>query len=394
VTPRRSTDREPTAPSMVLDDFAGHPHTFDLAAALSELGIDVTYQYCADDPGPKGARPIEGLAINPVTLPSGFAKYSAARRIRDELRYGWRSSRRMPRRADVVLSCNMPVLSGFVELIAAKVRRQRFVVWWQDRQGGLARASGGGELVARGLELAERFLLRAADGVIAISPDFAEEARRVRRDPSTVLLQPNWGTIGRIDVMPRHTEWRREHGIDEETVFLYTGTMGRKHDPRLLVAISERFAGDPSIMVVACCSGEGTAVLRAAEASHPNLRVLPLVDQGSYPAALGAADVLVGLLERDASAHSIPSKVLTYLCAGRPILVAASEDNLVAITVQNAAAGWVVPPEAEAVADAAEAIVGDAEQRRKAGEAGRRYAEENFDITAISQRFSDFLFER
>ena len=37
---------------------------------------------------------------------------------------------------------------------------------------------------------------------------------------------------------------------------------------------------------------------------------------------LASADVLVALLETDAGAFSVPSKVLTSLSAGRPILAA------------------------------------------------------------------------
>ena len=37
-------------------------------------------------------------------------------------------------------------------------------------------------------------------------------------------------------------------------------------------------------------------------------------------ATLGSADILLGLLEPEATAFSIPSKVLSYMSAGRPIV--------------------------------------------------------------------------
>jgi colanic acid biosynthesis glycosyl transferase WcaI len=377
--------------AILLDDFAGHPHTFDLATELVAEGHQVTYHYCADDPGPKGARADAGPTVTPVALPRGFSKYSAAKRARDELEYGWRSARATTDRVDVVVVSNMPILAGLVHLAFARARRQRFILWWQDRQGGLARASGASELIARALDSLERALVRAADGVVAISPGFADEARSVRGRRGGVLLQPNWGTLGRIDVLPRNNQWRTQQGLDDAFVFLYTGTLARKHDPRLLLAISSELATEPSVRVVACCSGEGAEMLRAALPHHSNLDLLPLVEPDEYPMALATADVLVGLLEHDASGHSTPSKVLTYLCAGRPILLAAPEDNLAALTVHHAEGGWVVTPDADSVAGAARDILTDTDRRLRAGENARRYAEASFDIARIGTKFARFV---
>ena len=65
--------------------------------------------------------------------------------------------------------------------------------------------------------------------------------------------------------------------------------------------------------------GMGEARLResAARAALPNLRLLPFQPIDHYPDVLGAADVLVALLEPTAGTF-VPSKVLSYLCAGRP----------------------------------------------------------------------------
>ena len=44
-----------------------------------------------------------------------------------------------------------------------------------------------------------------------------------------------------------------------------------------------------------------------------NLRVLPFQPFEELPNVLGAADVLIALLEGDAGEFSVPSKVLSYL---------------------------------------------------------------------------------
>ena len=62
------------------------------------------------------------------------------------------------------------------------------------------------------------------------------------------------------------------------------------------------------------------------------------------PDVLGSADVLVAILEADAGVFSVPSKVLSYFCAGRPVLLAVPRENLAAKIVVESGAGLVVEP--------------------------------------------------
>lgn len=84
----------------------------------------------------------------------------------------------------------------------------------------------------------------------------------------------------------------------------------------------------------------------------------------------------------------MPSKTLSYLCAGRALLVAAPAQNEAARVVQRAGAGLVVSPDdpAEFIA-AAERLLANRELCAQLGTNGRRYAEENFSIRKTADRF-------
>ena len=60
---------------------------------------------------------------------------------------------------------------------------------------------------------------------------------------------------------------------------------------------------------------------------------------------LATADVAVAVIEPDAAAFSVPSKVQSYLCAGRAVLLAAPAANLASRVVRAQGAGVVVEPE-------------------------------------------------
>jgi colanic acid biosynthesis glycosyl transferase WcaI len=84
--------------------------------------------------------------------------------------------------------------------------------------------------------------------------------------------------------------------------------------------------------------------------------------------------------------------VLTYLCAGRPLLVSVGRDNLAARVVERSGGGIVVPAsDGAALVDAAEELLGSEARRNELGRRARAYAEATFDVEAIAERFEAVL---
>src|SRR5262249_41848517 len=122
------------------------------------------------------------------------------------------------------------------------------------------------------------------------------------------------------------------------------------------------------------------------------LRVLPYQAFGSYSDVLGAADVLIAVLERDAGTFSVPSKVLSYLCSGRPIVLSAPPENLASRIVSRANAGYAVPVEdVQGFVGAIKELLDNPAKRTALGRNGRAYAEETFNIGRIADRFGGII---
>jgi len=58
-----------------------------------------------------------------------------------------------------------------------------------------------------------------------------------------------------------------------------------------------------------------------------NLVVFPYQPLDRYAEVLASGDVLLGILNADAGVYSVPSKILSNLCAGRPILFSMPEED-------------------------------------------------------------------
>ncbi len=171
-----------------------------------------------------------------------------------------------------------------------------------------------------------------------------------------------------------------------------------KHDPEILAALAERLSErDPEARVVVVSQGPGADYLGAVrqERGLSALQLLPFQPFEDMPDVLASASVLAAVLEPEAGAFSVPSKVLTYLCAGRPVLLSIPPENLAARIVAREKAGAVVSPgDTEAFVRAGLVLLDDEPASAMAGESARAYAERAFDIDAIADRFERILVGR
>jgi glycosyltransferase involved in cell wall biosynthesis len=295
-------------------------------------------------------------------------------------------------RPEAVLTSNVPLLSLLLISGAVRLRRTRWVLWLQDVQTGLANQSlsGGARVVGRVLGLIERSLVRRADAVVVIDDDFVTAVLEAGAARPTVIR--NWAVIDDLPVGSKDNAWAREHGLDpERLVFLYAGTLGRKHPPELLAALADEL---PEAQVVVVSEGVGAEWL-AEERSRrrlDNLVLVPFQPHDQLAKVLASADVLVAVLDAGAGAFSVPSKVLSYLCAGRAVLLAMPWENGAAKVVgREASAGLVVTPDVDAVRAAARRLADDPALRQRFASAGRAYAEATFAVDVKAAEFDAIL---
>jgi putative colanic acid biosynthesis glycosyltransferase WcaI len=108
---------------------------------------------------------------------------------------------------------------------------------------------------------------------------------------------------------------------------------------------------------------------------------------------LGSGDVLVVLLEQDAGAFSVPSKTLSYLCAGRPVLGLMPSENLAAKLITSVD-GLVLAPSVNSLDEAVawtDALLDDPGRSADLGARARALAEQQFSLPASADRFEAVL---
>lgn len=388
---------------IVVHDYAGHSFPISLSRELAESGHTVLHLYCGTVTSPRGAVDAQPnvagpLTIRPISHRRQFQKYQPLTRLRQEREYGRLAAREVEAfRPDVVISANTPLVSQATLLRTTRRSRAAFVFWLQDLLGigvsnVLARRLGRiGRFLAYPLVALERMMLRKSDAVIAIAGDFISTLPASVRTADTTFVIENWAPLADVPLRPRENEWRRTILADEDAMVLYAGTLGRKHDPRLLLELARSAATDDAMRVVVISEGPGAEWLKASAKTaglRRHLLVLPFQPYELVPDVMAAADLALVLLEGDASRFSVPSKTLTYLSAGRPIVAAVPRENLAARIVERVGAGVVVPPgDGPAFTAAVRRVLGKSEFARAMSAAGRAYATAAFDVVDIAEKF-------
>lgn len=386
---------------IVIHDYPGHAFPVQLSRQLARQGHDVWHVWSADIEAPRG--PLsrqpgdpDNFHLCPISLGRPLPKYNLVKRFFAERSYA-RAFCRMAAawEPDVLLSNPSPFIQGPL-LRWSRRHRVQFISWLQDIyylpiRDVLKRKFGPfAPVVTQAIKMYEMHILRRSDHVIVIADAFREFLLRQKIDPARITVIPNWAILEDVPLLPKENGWAQQKGVSDSFVYLYAGTLGLKHNPRILADLAQN---QPDAKVIVISQGLGREFLEK-EVRKNGLSNLILMDYQPFeqlPDVLAAADVLVALLEPSAGGFSVPSKILNYFCAGRPVLGAIPLENAAARSIVEAGAGLVVAPDdTDGFLAAAQRLRAEAKQVSM-GHSGRVYAEKMFDIERICGHFSDLF---
>jgi glycosyltransferase involved in cell wall biosynthesis len=386
---------------IIVHDYAGHPFQVQLSRELAKRGHAVLHLYCGSTHTPQAElRQREGDAdfeVHGISLSKRIPKTNFLQRLQLERQYGPALIAECEQfRPDFVISANTPSIPQ--ARLARWCERQevRLVSWIQDIYGLAAYRLLGkklpvvGHLVGQYFIWLDKLSARKSDALVLIADDFGDVFKRWGIDPARLHTIHNWAPLEDMPVRPRDNAWSRNNNISSGLRFVYSGTLAMKHNPALLLELAHMLDKNDSGELVVVSEGSGVEWLaeQAANKELSALRCLGFQPFEDLPDVLGSADVLVAILEADAGVFSVPSKVLSYLCAGRPLLLAVPKENLAAKIVMDCGAGLVVEPtDLPGFCAAAQRLIDSPPLREKLGSAARQYAESHFDIHQIGDQF-------
>lgn len=283
-------------------------------------------------------------------------------------------------RADIYLYVGAQPAVAEATALVARIRRRPWVAKVADLAVNAGAAVGiiRHPAVVHLLRTVEYTIYGRADTVLVLTEGYAEELTRHGLPSRKLHIVRDSEDMAGLKPTTSRRETRQRHGLDpDRPLITHIGGIGRKQGLRVAVqAASDDQTGACWLFV-----GDGPdrpAIERAAPAGR--MRFLPFVSQPELADLLAASDVALLTQRRRVIESVIPSKLITYMAAGLPVVASVHTRSEAARLIRRSGCGLVVEPEApDSLRVAIGELLADPDLRRQLGAAGRAFAESEFD---------------
>ena len=330
-------------------------HLTDLAEGLAARGHEITV-LCSRNPYTGGGPAFpkqehhKGVVIHRVAT-LGYGKRSGIKgRMLDYLSFHFMAllkGVRLPS-PDVVVTLTSPLLVGVLGWLLATLKRTKHVHWCMDLFPdtgvlfGIVKENG---FAHRLCAFCTRRYLRAAGGIVVLSPYMVERIQRYGVTPDRIHVIPVWAVGKDLVPIPRPANgFLREHGLREKFIVMFSGNLELGGDMETLIGALAELRDDPEVLFVLISEGPRLEKFRqmSARGSLPNVRFLPYQDRDRLAYSLSAGDVHIVTNKQGLGGLRVPCKTYGILAVGRPILYIGEPRCEVADLVRDHRLGYVI----------------------------------------------------
>ncbi len=278
-------------------------------------------------------------------------------------------------RPDVVFATSPPLFAGLAGAAIAGISGAPFVLDVRDLWPAAAVSLGqlSSPSAMRASSAIERHLYRRATAVVAVTRPFCSHIDAIRDKAPKTSLVPNGTLESFFD--SHSTGGRADLGVDPSRFLAtFAGNLGIAQALPTILDAAEIARDSIDVAVVGDGPIRETLIADASARGLDNVHFHPQVPLDQMPALLAASDALLVTL----SAHPtftdfVPSKMLDYMAAAKPVVLAAAGES--ARILRSARAGIEVPPEdPQALAEALLHLQRNPNEAHAFGESGRAFA--------------------
>lgn len=241
----------------------------------------------------------------------------------------------------------------------------------------------------------ERAAYRLSDHLLVPADGFRRSLLGRGVPASKISVVPVWLDANEIRPLPRDNAWRREQGIGpDKRVVLYAGTIGLVSGAGMVLDVAERLSSRSDVLILFVGGGQLEAELQAnaRERRLLNVRFLPFQPRERVAEVQAASDVSVVTLAPGGGYSSVPSKVIGYMAAARPVVASVDFDSDTAECVRRAGCGTVVRPgDSESMATALCHLLDDPCRSSAAAANARKAFERAYSAQVVLSRYTQLL---
>jgi glycosyltransferase involved in cell wall biosynthesis len=300
------------------------------------------------------------------------------------------------KKSDLILFYSPPLTLGVTAWLLGKIKGVPFIINVQDLfpQNAIDLGILKNKVLINLFLKIEKFVYEKAAFITVHSPKNKEyiEKRGIKNEKIKVI--PNWVDTEKITIGERINDFRKECKLGNKFVVSFAGALGYSQDLDVVLETANLLKENKNILFLIV--GEGPEKKRLREKSKKmkleNVKFLPMQPREKYPSILHASDICLVTLRKEVKTPVVPSKILSIMAAGRPIIACLNLGGDAPKVINQARCGYVLPPgDFRGLSNAISKLYRSLESRRELGYNGRRYCEENFSLDTCVKKYIDLF---
>ena len=297
---------------------------------------------------------------------------------------------------DVSVVYSPPITLGLAAYLIRKKEGTPFIFNVQDLfpQNAIDLGALRQSILIKFFRWMEEFIYRKADHISVHSGGNRDYVLSKGIGPTKVSVIHNWVDLDEFKIEGVPNPIREKNGLSDKFIIFFGGVMGYAQGLETVVDCAHLLKGHQQIIFLLMGDGaeKKSLVKRSQSLGLTNIKFLPFVSKEEYPSWVNASDVGLVTLKSSMKTPVVPSKILGYMAAGKPILASLNPESDGIQIVEEARCGINVPPgNPSAMADAILKLSVDGGQTKAMGEQGRSYAEEHFSIDACIDEYEEIF---
>jgi colanic acid biosynthesis glycosyl transferase WcaI len=301
-------------------------------------------------------------------------------------------------RSDIIISFGPPLMGPLTSAVIARLQGAKLINVIYDIVLDIAL---GLDLLKnhRVINLAkkiESLTFQLSDKIVVLSEGFRHTLINEKKvDSQKIVIIPVWLDARDVTPLDRNNLWRQELQISaEKFVVLYSGTIGLVSGAEVILDAAQQLASYPDILFLIVGAGQTKEKMeaKARQAGLKNIRFLPLQPRERLSELQSTADVSLVTLAPTRGKTSVPSKVLGYMAASRPVIASVDLWCDTAAMIQKAECGRVVPPaNGKELSEAILYYYHNPIERKADGEKGRQFFLANLERSVIVRKYINLI---
>lgn len=292
-------------------------------------------------------------------------------------------------RPDLIFAYSPPLPFGISGWLLKLIKKCPFILGVQDLhpqcyidQGVLKN-----RILIGMLEGMERFCYKHSSIITVHSEGNKEHVVKKKGIPEDkVVVLPNWINTDEIKPLPRVNSFSLKYKLNDKFIVGYAGTLGMSQEPMNIVETAALLKNHWNIEFFVVGDGlEKDAMLKRAQyLGLNNIRFLPMQPKEVYPWVVASCDVGLVTLNARVKTPVVPSKILSMMAAGRPVVASMPLDGDAPKLIKDAGCGISVEPDnPEAIADAILSLSNNPELCGRFSRQGREYILKTMSIDKV-----------